>query len=139
MNDTEAKKALASSLPIKAGQQTVEDEATRQLSRLKLDSDSLLKQLMLEQQDKLQQMVQQLQSQSGSPEMVPAPETTHAADSWYNKPISGGEVPLEEVLRLQQMNMGHLDRLIARINATMKANLKEPESENDHQHGRASQ
>lgn len=89
---------------------------TPRLSELKAESESLLHHLMLEQQHKLRQMVQQLKAQ---------PHTSVPA----NTPVPQKEIPSQELAKLQQQNVEYLDRLTADIEATIN-NLHQPEPEN---------
>ena len=114
-------------MPAGAGQELMTDEVNWQLSRLKTDSDELLKQLMLEQQTKLQQMVQQLQPQVGAPGLSAGPAEPQLVALTQDQDLTAKKAPLAEVLRLQQQNMGHLDLLIERINASMQASLRKAE------------
>lgn len=124
MNNDDTKLSIQKPPPASVGQNFMADEVNWQLSRLKTDSGDLLKQLMLEQQAKLKLMVQQLQPQVGTSE-----PTVGAADQPAVAVTSAGKTPLEDVVRIQQANMGHLDLLIERINVTIKTSLNVPKAD----------
>ncbi|MDP5135026.1 hypothetical protein ORJ04_03570 [Rheinheimera baltica] len=109
-------------------QKNIADEAQKQLSQLRQESNAMLKQLMLEQKAKLNQMVQQLQGPSSAlGANNTAAEVNNVAHQ--QRDVVNTKVPVEDITRLQQGNMGHLDMLIGRINATMKSSLERSDTE----------
>lgn len=95
------------------GQPLPPDEAARQqLLQLKADSSQLLAQLVQAQQQKLSEMVQQLQNQP-----APMAVATATPDSTKAGRTEGNSAALTGVLRLQQDKLGDLDLLLQRIKA----------------------
>ncbi|RVU33559.1 hypothetical protein EOE67_16210 [Rheinheimera riviphila] len=100
------------------------DAARQQLQQLKTDSSQQLAQLMLEQQHKLSQMVQQLQVQQlqeQQPVAAPAPLSNVKGSA---EGSTAGRTPaLADALQLQQSNIGNMDLLLQRIHTTMHSTL----------------
>ena len=100
------------------GQPLPPDEAARlQLLQLKADSSQLLAQLVLAQQQKLSEMVQQLQNQQVSMAIATATSPAATTDSTMSGRTEGSSTALAGVLRLQQDKLGDLDLLLQRIKA----------------------
>lgn len=100
------------------GQPLPPDEAARlQLLQLKADSSQLLAQLVLAQQQKLSEMVQQLQNQQVSMAVATATLPAATTDSTTSGRTEGSSTALAGVLRLQQDKLGDLDLLLQRIKA----------------------
>lgn len=100
------------------GQPLPPDEAARlQLLQLKADSSQLLAQLVLAQQQKLSEMVQQLQNQQVSMDVATATLPAATTDSTMSGRTEGSSTALAGVLRLQQDKLGDLDLLLQRIKA----------------------
>lgn len=100
------------------GQPLPPDEAARlQLLQLKADSSQLLAQLVLAQQQKLSEMVQQLQNQQVSMAVATATLPAATTDSTMSGRTEGSSTALAGVLRLQQDKLGDLDLLLQRIKA----------------------
>jgi len=112
----------------------IANEASQQANQLRVDSSNMLKQLMLEQKAKLQEMVQQLQNQSNNMNSATAADkqilSTKDSNAVHhtNKDVES-KIPLDEVTRLQQSNMVHIDILLKNIHATMKSNMNEPDAD----------
>ncbi len=120
--------------------EAVTKEAKQQVQQLRTDADNMLMQLMLDQKAKLDEMVQQLQNPNESQTKNTTIKDVGGNNAAEEQPSSEGKndvladpieppeanVPLDDISKLQEGNMAHLDVVIDRINATMKSSMKVP-------------
>lgn len=110
---------------------SVAAEAREQVELLRQNADEMLLQLMQEQKAKLKEMITQLKGDSTVSDKITQPTlnlVNHAQQS-VNKQAEPGkdvELPLNEVSRLKNENLIHLDTIVSRINQTMNDSLKDP-------------
>lgn len=133
MDKEQQKQLIDPAGQLHANKDEIANEASQQAYQLHVDSSNMLKQLMLEQKAKLQEMVQQLQSQHNNMNSTAADKqilSTKDSNAVHhtNKDVES-KIPLDEVTRLQQSNMVHIDILLKNIHATMKSNMNEPDAD----------
>ncbi|MDX3774878.1 hypothetical protein QE250_12185 [Chromatiaceae bacterium AAb-1] len=128
MNKEQQKQLMAPTGQMNADNDVIAAAVQQQASQLRADSDKMLKQLLSEQKARLQEMVQQLQNQNNNTGAEVAQTASGQESEVINDVNKAPEskVPLEDVTRLQQHNMAHLDTLLERINATMQNSLDIP-------------